>query len=65
MSAFASQSLQRDLVGISPGRLLSPVLLMVFLASVGGDISFYLLLTVVPTYASTPGDGDAALLRAT
>lgn len=61
MAALASQSLQRDLVGVSPGRLLSPVLLMVFLASVGGDISFYLLLTVVPTYASTLGaDGVGA-----
>ena len=42
-------------------RLMSPALVLVFIASVGGDVSFYLLLTVVPQFASTLGaDGVGA-----
>ena len=40
--------------------LLSRTLLVVFLASLGGGTSFYLLLTVVPLYASSSGGGVGA-----
>jgi MFS family permease len=38
--------------------LLSPRLLLVFVASLGTTTSFYLLLTVVPLYATATGAGD-------
>ena len=43
-----------------PAPLLSRALLLLFLASLGGGASFYLLVTVVPLYASRSGGGVGA-----
>ena len=43
-----------------PAPLLSRALLLLFLASLGGGASFYLLVTVVPLYASQSWGGVGA-----
>jgi predicted MFS family arabinose efflux permease len=49
----------------SSGHLLSRSLVQVFIASLGGMTSFYLLLSVVPLYATTVGAGEATAGLAT
>ena len=61
MSVLTAGPGDRELANRSRPALLSPALILVFLASLGGDVSFYLLLTTVPSYASFLGaDGVGA-----
>ncbi len=53
----SAATLSLDLVRRAP--LLSPALLAVFVAVLGGETSFYLLLSVVPQFSASLGAGEA------